>query len=62
MSVIDMSNRRLAVVFTVLLTLLTGCALPHSHLVSKKEPLIDKEHGVVVVSLGSATMPSRLST
>lgn len=52
-----MSNRRLAVVFTVLLTLLTGCALPHSHLVSKKEPLIDKEHGAVVVSLGSATMP-----
>lgn len=51
-----MNNRRWAVVFTVLATLLTGCALPHSHLVSKKESLIDKDHGVVVVSLGSATM------
>jgi hypothetical protein len=51
-----MSDRRLAVAFTILLTLLTGCALPHSHLISKKESLIDKEHGVVAVSLGSAMM------
>ncbi|WP_156909435.1 hypothetical protein [Ottowia thiooxydans] len=51
-----MGNRYLTVVFTFLLAFLTGCATPHSHLISKKEPLIDREHGLVVVSLGSGTM------
>lgn len=42
-------------VLAVLLTLLTGCAGQNSDFLSKKEPLIDSEHGVVVFSLGSAT-------
>ena len=53
----DMNQRCLTGVFVLLLALLTGCATPHSHLVSKKEPLVDKDHGVIAVSLGSATMP-----
>lgn len=52
-----MMHKKLTVVLSVLITLLTGCGSPNSHLLSKKEPLIDSEHGVVVVSLGSATMP-----
>lgn len=52
-----MTHRRTASAFLVLLlACLTGCGLPHSHLVSRKEPLTDKDHGVVVVSLGSASM------
>lgn len=52
-----LSNRYLAIMCVVLPVVLAGCALPHSHLVSKKEPLINKEHGVIVVSVGSGTMP-----
>jgi hypothetical protein len=32
--------------------LLTGCATPHSDLISRKEPLLDKDNGLVVASVG----------
>jgi hypothetical protein len=51
-----MGNKFINATILALLAWLTGCALPHSHLISKKEPLIDADHGAVVLSLGSNTL------